>query len=48
MTKVDWLEMKRRKMERQKKEQELKSMLGFAFQVTGAFGLLFVVAAVLG
>lgn len=48
MTKFDWVEMKRRKMERQEKEQEFLHLVGFAFQICGGFTFLFMIAAVLG
>ena len=48
MTKFDWNEMKRAKMERQEKEQEFLHLVGFAFQVCGVFAFLFAAAAVLG
>lgn len=46
MTKFDWDEMKRAKVERQQKEQELKDVVAFVFQVCGGFTFLFMVAAV--
>lgn len=48
MTKFDWNEMKRAKMERQEKEQEFKNLVGFAFQVCGGFAVFYTFVAVFG